>query len=248
MGKQSLESKMNKLAEDEVAGNPAIESPMPKAGPAELHQRVKVEINNETEKHLPPYHKHGEVVAMHPVVAAKFEANNWGKIVPMFLLLACFAFGSMAQSTAYQKLAKVVSNLPTTATKLIVTDTVTNTGTNFLSTGYPQLSSYTAAVYAGSAVAIVSPSYSTVVQVNIHKLSGTVAGTVTLQGSLDGSTNGWSTVLQSPYAATYTFTATDVADQSKTWTVANNPYRFYRVTWTGAGTMAATMSAFIWTH
>jgi len=107
-------------------------------------------------------------------------------------------------------------------------DTVTNTGTNYLTNRY---------VASGAA-------YSVAVQWTAVKLSGTVAGTVTLQGSLDGlnyvAITGNATVENTTIS---TFTATDVASQTKVWVIKNNPYPWYRVSWTGAGTMAATQSA-----
>lgn len=244
---KSLETKLDETVKEHLGEQPEIESPLPKAGPANLHDRVKVEIINETESSVPPFQKHGEVVEMHKAVADKFEANGWGKIVSIAAILMFFAFGSFAQGTSYQKMAKVVSNLPTTAYKLIISDTVTNTGTNFLTTGYPQLTSYTSATYSGSAVAITTPALTTTVQANLTKISGTVAGTVTLQGSLDAAN--WTTVTGTTTGVqTGAFTATNVASQATVWTLVNSPYRFYRVTWTGTGTMAASMTAFVWSH
>ena len=241
MGK-TVEEKVQDTLEQDAADTAVIESPMPEEGPANLHERVKVKISNKTPKDKPPYQKHGEVVEMHPAVAKKFEANGWGKVVATVFLFLAFSFGALAQGTANQHLAKVVSNLPTTAYKLITSDTVTNTGTNYLTSGYPQSGS----TYSGSPVAIVNPAYYTTVQVNITKISGTVAGTVTLQGSIDGTN--FSTATSGMLAITATYTATDVASQSKNWIIAGNPYRFYRVSWTGTGTMAASMTANIWSH
>lgn len=245
MGKPS---KKESGSTDEAEELPPVMQAMPKVGPANLHDRVKVEIVNETPNEQPPYHPHGKVVEMHKVVADKHVANGWGKIVTLLALL--LSFGAMAQGTAYQSLKKVVSNMPTTAYKLIYFDTVTNTGVNFLTTGYTQgATAALPATWAGGTAlptAIVNPSLSTTIQVNITKISGTVAGTVTLQGSLDGVS--YNTATSGALAITATYTATDVAAQSKSWVIVNNPYRYYRVSWTGSGTMVATMTAQIWSH
>lgn len=86
---------------------------------------------------------------------------------------------------------------------------------------------------------------STSIQVVVTKVSGTVAGTVTMQGSLDGVT--WVT-LDTACMATEgpaTFVTTNVASQSKVFLINSSPYYWYRASYTGSGTMAAIISAFI---
>ena len=73
---------------------------------------------------------------------------------------------------------------------------------------------------------VVSPSYA--------KISGTVAGTIKLQASLDGTNY--------TDVASQTFTATDVAANRTIWYVTAPLARYYRVTWTGTGTMSAVMT------
>lgn len=110
----------------------------------------------------------------------------------------------------------------------ITYDTVTNTGTNYLTNKF---------LVSGIAQTVT-------IQWVAVKLSGTVAGTVTLQGSLDGLNFVTLTANKTADNITYTtFTATDVASQSTAWVVKYNVFPWYRVTWTGAGTMAATQSA-----
>lgn len=221
-----------------VEGNdePAIQVKV-KEGEIDLTARVKVECNATA-----PHHKEGEISMMSPMLAEKFVANGWGKIVKMVLLLMALSIGATAQ---YQKLAKVVSNMPTTATKLIYADTVTNTATNFVTTGYPQQTVPTTA--SATPVALTAPAYTCTVQANLVKISGTVAGTVTLQGSLDGVTYKAVTATATG-TQTGAFTATDVATQSTVWTLVNSPFRYYRISWTGTGTMAATLAGVIWVH
>lgn len=83
---------------------------------------------------------------------------------------------------------------------------------------------------------------STTIVVVVNEISGTTGGVMTLQGSLDGTT--WK-ALNTPNTATAlaTITATDVATNSYHWWLNGNPFPYYRVSWTGTGTMAATASA-----
>ena len=102
------------------------------------------------------------------------------------------------------------------------TATVTNTGTSTLSIGSNEVGT------------------TTTIHFEATKTSGTVAGTVSLYGSLDG-TNFRS-------ISSTTFTATDVATQGFIWTLTGSPCNNYRVTWTGTGTMVATFTAKVLIH
>lgn len=86
------------------------------------------------------------------------------------------------------------------------------------------------------------PATSTTIVVVVNEVSGTTGGTITLQGSLDGTT--WK-ALNTPNTTTAmaTITATDVATNSYHWWLSANPFPYYRVSWTGTGTMVATASA-----
>jgi hypothetical protein len=66
------------------------------------------------------------------------------------------------------------------------------------------------------------------------KISGTVAGTIKLQGSLDGSTY--------TDVTSQTFTATNIATGQTLWYVTAPLARYYKITWTGTGTMSAVLS------
>lgn len=67
------------------------------------------------------------------------------------------------------------------------------------------------------------------------KLSGTVAGTATLQGSLDGSN--WIDI--------DTVTNTNVAAQTFDLSIAPNKWLYYRIACVGTGTMAARVYAYV---
>lgn len=89
----------------------------------------------------------------------------------------------------------------------------------------------------------ISGSYGEVtVQVLVTKISGTVAGTVLIYGSLDGTTYTRLNNLGQP-SANDTCTNTDVATQSWIWALGTSKYLYYRVTVTGSGTMTARVAA-----
>jgi hypothetical protein len=104
-------------------------------------------------------------------------------------------------------------------------ETVVNTGNAFLTT--PRLLQERA-------------SY-TVVQVNVTKVSGTVGGTITLLGSLDGTSFVALRTIETQTALP-TITAAD-ATAAYHWRINGSPFPFYRVSWTGTGTMNATFTA-----
>ena len=88
------------------------------------------------------------------------------------------------------------------------------------------------------------------ISATVTKTSGTIAGTITLQGSVNGSN--YVTVPtafietpsgQAPYSTggAATFTPTNVASQTKIWTVIGTTYPYYRISYTGSGTMVGTI-------
>jgi hypothetical protein len=70
-------------------------------------------------------------------------------------------------------------------------------------------------------------------QAVVTKVSGTVAGTIILEASNDGTN----------YAAISvdTLNLTNVATNTKLWAVTSVPYKYYRLKGTGIGTMAAIL-------
>lgn len=102
-------------------------------------------------------------------------------------------------------------------------DTVTNTATNYVyvhltTTGWTNVS----------------------VQPVITKLSGTGAGTYYLQASLDG-TNYRSIIGDS-------VTATNITTNTFIWKEATTAYKYYRVGYTGSGTMSSTLKGYFFTN
>lgn len=142
------------------------------------------------------------------------------KLIFIFLLAA---LGAAAQPNTYT-LKKHFADQD------VSLDTVTNTGTNYLGN-----------------LTLIPGSRSTVTIVHtVTKVSGTVAGTITIQGSLDGTTF---FALNTPETQTALPTKT-AADASAVyhWRITGNPFPYYRVSWTGAGTMVAKQSAVILAH
>lgn len=85
--------------------------------------------------------------------------------------------------------------------------------------------------------------YNTVsIQSVVTKISGTVAGTVTLQGSVDGSN--YKTV-DSNFANVTSYSPTNVATSTKIFIVTGAPYRYYRLSYAGAGTMSASHRGYV---
>lgn len=139
----------------------------------------------------------------------------------LIFLLAAFALVLTFQEVKAQKggLYKLTSvySLPS--------DTVTNATTVYLTS--PEVKDVD-----GTATIVI----------NATEISGTTAGTITLQGSLDG-TNWIALTDATAVPAIATKTATDVASQSFMWRVTGNPVRFYRVSWAGSGTMSDSFTA-----
>lgn len=112
------------------------------------------------------------------------------------------------------------------ADPLKTVDTVTNTATAYVST--PRK------VAGGT-------SASTTVWVTVTKISGTVGGTISLLGSIDG-TNYKAINTMGTQTAMATITATD-ASNAYHWYLTGSPFTYYRVSWTGTGTMSASFTA-----
>ena len=104
--------------------------------------------------------------------------------------------------------------------------TVTNTGT-------------------GTVVMQVANQYDvTSIQVVCAKTSGTIGGTVTLQGSNDGTN--YVTVNTSYISGgSATLSCSNVSINTRMFIITGSPYRYYRLSWTGSGTMAGKLYGYI---
>jgi len=133
----------------------------------------------------------------------------------LFVGLVAFSTSFSAQGQVYTMLQPYGSSI----------DTVTNSGTAYVST-----------------VAVSpAPATTTTFWVSVTKLTGTVGGTISLQGSIDG-TNWKALYALNTATALATFTATD-ATNTYHWIISGSPMPYYRVSWTGTGTMSASFGA-----
>jgi hypothetical protein len=134
------------------------------------------------------------------------------------LFMALMVLGIMANA---QTIAFTTSNGQ-------ATDTVTNTGTD-----YAQL--------------LTNNKYDLVTITGVFtKISGTLGGTATLQGSNDGTnfeSVNTGVMWNASASAAYTVTNT-TGSQVNTWHLKGNPFKYYRISWTGTGTMVGSIKGY----
>ena len=121
-----------------------------------------------------------------------------------------------AQTTKPVITPNTLANMLSTPTHA-ATDTITNTTVK-----------YQYAVVKGANIAFTA-------QALVTKVTGTVAGTVTLQGSLDG-------INYNAIAGISAFTLTDVATQSVSFEVKPSTHQFYRIVVTPSGTQSSRIA------
>lgn len=136
----------------------------------------------------------------------------------IFLMLAIMlTIGIQAQVTGPKLTYAAVGNLLSSPTHA-ATDTITNTTVK-----------YQYGIVNGSNVHFT-------IQSTLDKISGTVAGTVKPQGSIDG-------VLYNDISGQTAFTLTDVAQQSCSFVIAPSSYQYYRVVVTPTGTQSTKIAS-----
>jgi len=134
----------------------------------------------------------------------------------LFLAVLMISALSIGQVTGPKLTYASVGNLRSTPTHA-TTDTITNTTVK-----------YQYGIINGSNRHVTFQS-------TLDKISGTVAGTVKPQGSVDG-------VLYTDIAGQTAFTLTDVAQQTCTFVIAPSSYQFYRITVTPSGTQSTKIA------
>jgi len=87
----------------------------------------------------------------------------------------------------------------------------------------------------------------TTIQAVVTKISGTVGGTVTLQGSNDG-TNFVTVNTSYILGGSATLTALNQTTTSRMFVLTGSPYATYRLSYTGTGTMSASIKGFVLTN
>lgn len=210
----------------------------------EKPDQKKMEINNpsvdwpvEVEAlEADPYHVTGTKFKAGSKKAEELEKRGWvkivGKVAAMILFMVAIGTGKLcAQASVDQPLYNATNTY--TLAKLIAatatSDTVTNTGTGVLTTKK-----------------VGGPNGIVTIEVVATKVSGTVGGTITLLGSLDG-TNFTALNTQETQTALATKTASD-ASANYHWRLNSSPFLYYQVSWAGTGTMVATFTARILKH
>jgi len=213
------------------------ESPTPEEGPDQKQLTVSkdasIDFPVEVEAlEADPYHVTGEKFHAGTKKAAELEKRGWvkiiGKVATMLFIL--LSIGLNAQTSVDVPLVNPGNTFDITKlnTATATRDTVTNTGVGYLNTKK-----------------INGPGTVTIALV-VTKVSGTVGGTITLQGSLDG-TNYKAINTSETQTGIATITAAD-ASAAYHWRLSNSPFTYYRVSWTGTGTMVAYLDARILKH
>lgn len=131
------------------------------------------------------------------------------KILSIFTIIFCMALGASAQSTVQNLYSNAASGVK-------LTDTVTNTGT----------------VTMSSKIVVGAPNQTTITA-TFTKLTGTVAGTATLLGSVNGID--WTS------ASATSYTVTDVVSATTSWPLTGKNFLYYRVNVVGSGTSTYTV-------
>lgn len=124
--------------------------------------------------------------------------------------------------TSGAKAKHAVSNMKSSYD--LTSDTCTNAGTTYVGL-------------------TVNNYYETVtIQAVVTKISGTVAGTVTVQGSNDGTNF---VTVDSDYITSSTLSPTNQTTNTKIFIITGSPYKYYRLSYTGSGTMSATLKGYV---
>jgi hypothetical protein len=132
------------------------------------------------------------------------------------LIIACLFVVSISNGQALQMTGGYVTG-----------DTVVNTASKACSTK------------------VVKSYKSITIQANVTKISGTVGGAITLQGSVDGVNFVTADTAAFVSDGPATYTATNSASQSKVWVINGSPYVWWKVSYTGTGTMSAILKGYI---
>lgn len=160
------------------------------------------------------FHEPDQTIEVGRTVGEKMIKRGWAKKVAGIILLMILSLGSYAQSFS----GDFVNNTYQTLTS----DTVTDAGTAVLIS--PVVSG------GGSSVLIT---------LRVVKISGTVAGTILIQGCATCDGNDWATVnTAGTFTSSGSPTVANATGAYALWLPAS-PFRRYKITHTGTGTMAA---------
>lgn len=141
----------------------------------------------------------------------------------LFAAFCLIGLGSFAQASLAS------STTPTLNNKV---DTVTNTGNKVMTSSVR--------------LPTTNGKLNTTISAVLTLISGTGAGTVVVQGSLDGVNFQTLAASQLQGAQTASYTITNVASQSCNFVVAGAPFLYYRTLTTGSGTEVISVSGKIY--
>lgn len=89
----------------------------------------------------------------------------------------------------------------------------------------------------------VTGGYNTLsIQTVVTKISGTAGGTVTVQGSVDGTNF---VTVNTAFISAQTQAITNVTTNTKVFVITGSPYAYYRLYYTGTGTMSCILKGYL---
>ncbi|MES2287763.1 MAG: hypothetical protein V4547_18890 [Bacteroidota bacterium] len=80
------------------------------------------------------------------------------------------------------------------------------------------------------------------IQTVVTRLSGTAGGTVTVQGSCDGTNF---VTVNTSYITAQTQSISNAVTNTKVFVITGSPYAYYRLSYTGTGTMSCTLKGYL---
>jgi hypothetical protein len=171
------------------------------------------------------YAKEGDEIEVSKTVGEDLIKRGWAKAATIILLLMLALVGSVNAQAVRR--AFFDTAIPSASTV-----TITNAGTG-------SVQNVTAINGGGTSTTIVAI---------LVKTSGTIAGTLTLTGSLDG-TNFKAISQEGIVTAVPTHTLVDGAGTTTyNWVLNGSPFRFYRVTAAGGTTVVYTLDVDLMKH
>ena len=132
-----------------------------------------------------------------------------------FILIAVLGLFSFAASAQVTSMTSQYSQ---------TTDTVTNTGTKYMY------------------ITVPSSHENVSIQSVVTKTSGTAAGYVYIQGSLDGVN------YVGNIATTDSAAVSNVTTNTAIFTMSSKQYKYYRLAYTGSGTMVCTLKGYFFSN
>lgn len=214
-----------KKEDDETAAERPDEKKLDVSKDASIDFPVEVEALD-----ADPYHETGTKFQAGEKKAKELVKRGWVKMAAILLFMFA-GLGVLQAQTSVLAPFYNATNTYTLARLLAATavrDTITDAGTALLTTK-----------------PVGGPGTVTV-QVNVIKVSGTVAGTITLLGSLDGLT-----FKAIPTRETQTSVTTiTAANATGTYLIRlpDSPCKYYQISWSGGTTMVAYLEAIVMKH